>query len=268
MHPTLFNIPLPDFLARLLGLSNIPIYSYAVCIVLGAVLACIYIRRKAKTELNIENLPNSFFYKTFLAGFVGGKLFCYLETPSFYFHHPKAFLNVFSGGFVCYGSILFIVGYFIYYSRKNNFSALKLLDILAIAGLIPIILGRLGCFLGGCCYGKPTAGFWGVVFPATSPVMVHPTQFYDAMISTFILIGLLIFNKYKKIDGQVILLNLGAYAVGRFLLEFVRGDQRGFLFNGFISHAQTTAICLLIISIGFFYKLKKQTFTNLKTNTL
>jgi phosphatidylglycerol---prolipoprotein diacylglyceryl transferase len=258
MHPTLFTIPLPNFIANMLGVHSIPVYSYAVCIVLGAVLACMYIRRKAKSELNIENLPNSFFYKTFLAGFVGGKLFCYLETPSLYFNNPKAMLDIFSGGFVCYGSILFIVGYFIYYSRKNGFSTFKFLDILAIGGLIPVILGRLGCFLAGCCYGKPTDGFFGIVFPVTSPVAVHPTQFYDALISSTILVGLLIFNKYKKIDGQVILLNLSAYAVGRFLLEFVRGDTRGTFFNGAISHSQTIAIILFLTSIFLFIKIKKQ----------
>jgi phosphatidylglycerol:prolipoprotein diacylglycerol transferase len=268
MHPKLFDIHLPSFLAKWLGVSNITFYTYAFCIVLGAVIACTYIKKHCKAELNNTQIPNTFFYYAFIAGFVGGKLFYYLEQPLYYINNPKLLLNNFSGGFVCYGSVLFIIGYAIFYSRKNKINTYGFLDVLAIACSIPIGLGRIGCFFGGCCYGKPTHHFLGVIFPATTPAAVHPTQLYEASMMLVIIACSLSMKKYKTKAGQVFFLNISLYAIGRFFLEFLRGDFRGSLFNGFISHAQTTAIALLIISIIFFYKLKKQQSSTIKTTTL
>ncbi len=268
MHPILFNIPLPHFLAQWLGVQSIPVYSYAVCIVLGALLACEYIRRKAKTDLKSINIPNSFFYKAFVAGFVGGKLFFYLEQPLYYLKNTELMLHNFGGGFVCYGSVLFIIGYGIFYSRNNKINPPAFLDILAIACSIPIALGRIGCFFGGCCYGKPTQHFFGVFFPATNSIAVHPTQLYEASIMMLIIGSCLLMKKYKTHAGQVFFLQIGMYAFGRFFLEFLRGDFRGTFFNGIISHAQTIAICLLITSILFFYKFYKQSFKTIKQTTI
>lgn len=229
MHPKLFTIPLPEFLSRLLGVNSITVYTYAFCIVLGAVIACLYIKRRAKVELNGLDLPHSFFYRVFLAGFVGGKLFCYLERPAYYFDHPYLLLDIFSGGFVCYGSIIFIILFTVLYSHKQKIPAYGLLDIIAIAAVVPMALGRTGCFFAGCCYGKPTDSIFCVVFPDTAPIAVHPTQLYEALLLTVILICLLIMNRYKTMNGQVFLLNISLYAIGRFFLEFIRGDFRGSL---------------------------------------
>jgi phosphatidylglycerol:prolipoprotein diacylglycerol transferase len=56
----------------------------------------------------------------------------------------------------------------------------ELLDAIAPAGLLALAIGRIGCFLGGCCYGRPTALAWGVVFPALGPPARHPLQLYSA----------------------------------------------------------------------------------------
>ena len=268
MHPTLFKLPLPSFIANWLSVNSIAFHTYACCIVAGALLACVYIKKYCKIELHNFNVPNSFFYFAFIAGFVGGKLLFYLEQPLQYINNPQLLLNTFNGGFVCYGSVLFIIGYGIFYSKKNRLNSLAFLDILAIACSIPIIFGRIGCFFGGCCYGKATTHFFGIIFPHTSPITVHPTQLYEASMMLVILACCLVMNKNKTQAGQVFFLNIGLYAVGRFCLEFLRGDFRGTLFNGFISHAQTIAICILIVSIGFIYKLNKQSFTKLKTQKL
>ena len=258
MHPKLFTIPLPEFLSRLLGINSITVYTYAFCIVLGAVMASLLIKRMSQAAFNDLVLPNSFFYKIFLAGFVGGKLFCYLETPSFYINHPKQLLNIFSGGFVCYGSVIFIALFVIFYCRKHKINTYGLLDIIAIAAVIPQLLGRLGCFFAGCCYGKPTDSFLGVVFPNSAAVHVHPTQLYEAVLMSVVFISMLIINKYKKINGQVFLFYVFAYASVRFSLEFVRGDFRGSFFNGLISHSQTIAIATLCLASFLFFKLKKE----------
>ncbi len=258
MHPKLFDIPLPDFLAKWLGVNHIPVYTYAFFIVLGAVAGCWYIKRRAKIELNDLVLPYSFFYSLFLAGFIGGKLFFYLERPGYYFDHPKLLLDMVSGGFVCYGSMIFIILFVVFYTRQHKISTYGFLDIIAIPSIFSVASGRIGCFFGGCCYGKPTDSFLGVVFPTTTPLAVYPTQLYEALLMGIILICLLFMKKFQTMKGQLFLLNICLYAIGRFFLEFIRGDFRGVVFNGFISPAQTTAIAAILIAFILFVKLKKQ----------
>lgn len=266
MYPKLFEIRLPNFLANWLGVSSVIFYTYACCIVLGAIASCIYIKRFSKIELFNFNVPNSFFYCAFAAGFIGGKLFYYLERPGYYLAQPQLLLKNFGGGFVCYGSVLFIIAYAIYFSRKKCINSYTFLDILAVACSIPIAFGRIGCFFGGCCYGKPTHSFLGVVFPHTTPTPVHPTQLYEAGMMVVIICASLLMKKYKTQAGQVFFLNISLYAIGRFYLEFLRGDFRGAFFNGFLSHAQVIAICMLIISIIFFNKIQQQSL-KVKTTT-
>lgn len=268
MHPKLFELQLPSFFAQWLGVGTITLYTYACCIVLGALASCIYIKKNCKIEFFNFNVPNSFFYCAFAAGFVGGKIFYYLERPSYYLANPQLLLHNFGGGFVCYGSILFIVAYAIYFSRKKRINTYIFLDILAIACSIPIALGRIGCFFGGCCYGKPTHSFLGLVFPHTTPTAVHPTQLYEASMMMVIIVLSLLMKKYKPQAGQVFFFNITLYAVGRFCLEFLRGDFRGTFFNGLVSHAQIIALCILIISTIFFYKLKQQNLFTLKTTKI
>lgn len=255
MHPKLFSIPLPDFLSRLLGVSSITVYTYAFCIVLGTVIACLYIKRGARKELNGVLISHSFFYSVFLVGFVGGKLFCYLEAPMVYLQDPDLLLHVFSGGFVCYGSVLFIIMFVIWYARKQQLNIYGFLDIVATAAVIPQITGRLGCFFAGCCYGKPTHGDWGVLFP-NAATHVHPTQLYETGLMSMVFICLLLATRYKKFNGQVFLLYVFAYSAIRFSLEFIRGDFRGMLFNGMLSHSQVIAIAALLISPLLFIRLK------------
>lgn len=245
MHPELFHI------------GNITIYTYAFLIVLGTVVASIYTKWRAKQELGIVALPNTFFYLIFIAGFVGGKIFFYLEKPSYYVHNPKMMLDNFSGGFVFYGSFVFIIPVVLWYLKKHCIPILPMLDILAITTLIVHSIGRLGCFFGGCCYGKPTTGVTGIVFPTTHGVAVHPTQLYEITALVFIMIILLFIKKKPHFKGKIFLLYIAFYAVARNILELFRGDKRGFIIADYLSQSQFIGIVLLFIVSYLYIKLKK-----------
>jgi phosphatidylglycerol---prolipoprotein diacylglyceryl transferase len=257
MHKVLFHIPLSEYWRNVLQINGITIYSYAFCVVLGAIIACWFIKKYVQNTLEVQ-LPISFFYKAFVAGFVGGKLLYYLEKPVYYLQNPTLLLNNFSGGFVCYGSVIAVSVFAVFYAKKNKFSILGFLDILSVFTVFPIAFGRLGCFLNGCCYGKPTESALGLVFPNTAPAAVHPTQLYEFVLMLFIFIALWYMQKHKKINGQVFILNLSLYAIGRSIIELVRGDERGFLFNHTISQAQCIACLAIIISAILFKTLQKK----------
>ena len=242
MHPELFHI------------GNITIYTYAFLIALGTLVASIYTKWSAKRELGIFNLSNNFFYLIFIAGFVGGKLFYYLEKPLYFLRNPTLILDNFSGGFVFYGSFITIILMLLWYLKKHKIPVLPMLDILAITTTIVHVIGRMGCFFAGCCYGKPTDSFMGMDFPRTKGVLVHPSQLYEIVGLLSIMIILFIVKKKKQFQGQIFLIYIALYAIVRGFLEFFRGDNRGFIIDGVLSHSQFIAVLILITSLLFYKK--------------
>ena len=246
MHPELFHI------------GKITIYTYAFLIALGTLVAALYTKWRAKRELGIMELSNNFFYLIFIAGFVGGKLFYYLERPKYFFSNPKLMLHNFSGGFVFYGSFITIIPILIWYLKKHKIPVLPMLDILAITTLIVHAIGRLGCFFGGCCYGKPTDAFTGVAFPKTNGTPVHPTQLYE-ITALLIIMGILLYIKKKQqFKGQLFILYLILYAIARNILELFRGDKRGYIIDGVLSHSQFIGIIIILIAIILYFKIKNK----------
>jgi phosphatidylglycerol:prolipoprotein diacylglycerol transferase len=259
MHPELFDITLPEFLANLLGKKQLTVYTYATLIAIGTLIAIIYTKWRAKKEMGVVNIPNTFFYAVFIAGFIGGKLFFYLQDPIYYIQNPRLLLNNFTGGYVFYGSFVVIIPYIIWYLKKHKIPVLPMLDILAITTTIVHAIGRVGCFSGGCCYGSPTNSSFGIIFPATNGVKVHPTQLYEVTMLLFIMVLLILIKNKKQFNRQVFLIYLMLYAFGRGILEFFRGDDRGYIIENVLSHSQFIGLCLISISAYFYYKFYNQT---------
>ncbi|WP_452228555.1 prolipoprotein diacylglyceryl transferase [Lacinutrix sp. MEBiC02404] len=263
MFPKLFDFSLPDVLVNLFGVEQVTVYTYATLIAIGTLIAALYTKRTAKRELGIANLPNSFFYWIFVAGFVGGKLFYYLQDPLKYMQNASLMSDNFSGGFVFYGSFVVIVPYVIWYLRRHQIPVLPMLDIFAITTTIVHAIGRLGCFAAGCCYGAPTESNIGLIFPTTHGISVHPTQLYEVTLLVAIMLFLMVIKKNKQFNGQIFLIYLMLYAFGRGILELFRGDNRGYIIDNILSHSQFIGLCLIAIAAYFYFKFYKQRNTNL-----
>ena len=128
-----------------------------------------------------------------------------------------------------------------------------LLEMFVPACLPAQALGRIGCFLGGCCYGIPVDSSWGIVYPRGSiPFAAHgsaplaPVQLYEAgwLLVSYVIVLSLVRKGHR---AGVSLIAMGA---GRFALEFLRGDPRGSLFCGVpLSPAQCLAIVLVAVGM-------------------
>ena len=221
-------------------------------------MASIYTKWRTKKELGILELSNNFIYLIFIAGFVGGKVFFYLEKPTYYLSNPKLMLDNFSGGFVFYGSFITIVPVVIWYLKKYKIPILPMLDILAITVLIVHSIGRLGCFFGGCCYGKPTDSFIGMAFPKTNGNLVYPSQLFEIIALLIIMLFLFYLKKKQKFKGQLFLSYIILYAIARSFLELFRGDSRGFIIKDILSHSQFIGIILIAITTFIYYKMKNK----------
>ena len=204
-------------------LFGIEIPAYGVMLLLAtltAYLSVVYFSKREGVELRkLENI----FIATFLMAIVGSRVFYSVEHGL----PPSEWLRIWEGGLDFFGGFLFavltVVGGIIYY----RLPFWKVVDIAAISILLAHSVGRLSCWLAGCCYGKPTDLPIGVIFPpdsvAPSGVPLYPTQLMEA---TGNFIGyLLLFYAYRKkpFDGFIASLYLIWYGTERFLLEFLRG---------------------------------------------
>jgi phosphatidylglycerol:prolipoprotein diacylglycerol transferase len=257
MYPVLFKI------------GSFTIYTYGFCIAVGALLGFVYMYWQGKKQYGITfDQSNNLFILLVIAGVVGGKLFMIFEDPSLYFSQPK---KLFSGsGFVFYGSLLTAIPVMLWYFRKIKVPVLGMLDVMAAVTCIVHGFGRVGCFMAGCCYGLPTDSFLSVVFsnptcqaePLHTPL--YPTQLFEATFIFSILIALLILKKKKQFDGQLFLIYLMVYAVGRGVLEIFRGDiERGFLIENILSNSQFISILVASVALYFYIRLNR----NKKINT-
>jgi len=125
------------------------------------------------------------------------------------------------------------------------------------------MLGRMGCFFAGCCYGKPTDLPWAITFThphslAKLGVPLHPTHLYSSFKALIVFFILLSFRRYKKADGQLTGLYILLYAVGRLIIEPFRGDDRGTLILESITLTQAIAILLIPVAIFMIYYLGKK----------
>ncbi|MBQ1193904.1 MAG: prolipoprotein diacylglyceryl transferase [Lachnospiraceae bacterium] len=159
-------------------------------------------------------------------------------------------------GFVFYGGLIgFALGVWIY-TKQFRIRFAPIMNVVAPAIPLMHAFGRIGCFLGGCCYGIEYHGPFAIHFPENSEVKSlgdfprFPTQLVESLFN-FILFATLFtyIKKGKPKEGQVLGIYLIAYPIERFLIEFLRGDAiRGkFLF---LSTSQW--ISLLLLPIGIY----------------
>lgn len=172
-------------------------------------------------------------------------------------NEPQAWTwsKTFYGGL--FGGVLtFLLVYRLYYLKNNPPIIKKMLVIAPGAICLGHGIGRLGCFFNGCCYGIETDEWYGMQFPGHDHKVI-PTQLFE-MIFLLILAGILIFLAFKFDFKYTFIIYLPAYGVFRFLIEFIRGDERGQL-NG-LSPSQYWCILLILVAIALFFLYKKIIF--------
>jgi phosphatidylglycerol:prolipoprotein diacylglycerol transferase len=248
----------------LISIGSFQLPTYGTMLAL-AVLAGIYTAIRLGRRVGVDSaLILDYTSWVILVALVGAKVLLIITLWSYYRAHPAeifSYATLKLGG-VFYGGFLAALFFTIWYVRVRKISFWKLTDVLVPSVALGTTVTRLGCFSAGCDYGKPTTAPWGVVFTNTFAhaatgvplgVRLHPTQLYESATTLAIFCVLLWWFPRKKHDGDVFLGYLGLYAVGRFLLEYLRGDEdRGFVFHHLLSTSQFIALLVLVGIAGVF----------------
>jgi phosphatidylglycerol---prolipoprotein diacylglyceryl transferase len=223
---------------RLLELGPITVYSYGVLLASAYLLALYYaVRRARRFGLDGNRVLDLGIY-IIIAALVGAKLLLLVVDFRYFSQHPGEIWTLVRSGGVFYGGLLagFAVG--AWYMRRSRLPLWPVADAMAPGLALGHVVGRFGCLLAGCCYGKPTTVPWAITF--TDPfaasnvgtplhVALHPTQLYEAGAEFLILVLLLATERYwRRRAGWTWWVYILLYGVSRFVIEFFRGDPRGF----------------------------------------
>lgn len=216
MHPLLCHI---------LGL---PLKSYGLMITIGfaagIALAWYRARRAGMDPDEILNMSTLII----ISAIVGSRILYILVNPSEYIASPIRIFYIHEGGLVFLGGLIGTIVTVTCYLRYYKMDYLGWADIMFPSVPLGQFFGRLGCFLNGCCYGRPMDGFPGMVFPSIGDGQHYlPTQLLESTASLLILAILLFVDRGRKIRGMVFASYITLYSTWRFIIEFFRGDDRG-----------------------------------------
>lgn len=276
MRRILFEIPIPFFS------QNIPIYSYGFMLMVAFLVSIAVARWRAKKEGIDPNAITDLGMYLIFAGIAGARLFFVIQ---FYEDYKNNLLNIFKiyeGGLVYYGGLFAAIIMLLVFVRKRKLPVLKVIDIIVPSTALGLAFGRIGCFLNGCCFGKISLNLpWAVRFPRTvdnqgmvdgSPVFihhyhhglvafsdlhslpVHPAQLYAFFSNIALFFILNSFFRFRKRNGEILLLFGMVYPIIRFCMEGLRGDNPLY-FNSF-TISQIISIIVFVISTCIFIWLR------------
>lgn len=254
--------PLPHL--RFAGIS-LPTYFVYMSVLLSGLAYFVYWRAERR-KVN-TNTAMDLFLICLASGAIGARLFHILwEEPAYYIENPLRLFYFWQGGFVYFAGLLtgMLAGYLAMRKRKQSF--LFWADFLTPVLSVAYALGRVACFLEGCCYGRacdlPWAYGFGQIDLATeqySVVYRHPTQLY-AMAVELLIFGLILLlekKKHFKQVGSLFMFWLLLHGLSRMIIEMYRADDRGFTFLG-LSISTMVGIGLVSVSLAYFTSLKRR----------
>lgn len=234
--------------------------SYGFFITLGVIcgnLIAIYVLRKNKLSFLDFIILEAY---CFLGGFMGAKLLYFVTASNEIEWNRLGDLEYFNAimksGFVFYGGLIGGILFMFIFGKVHKIDSLTYIE--RFIFVLPYIhsFGRVGCFMAGCCYGRPYDGPGAVVYPegsfAISGVKLFPVQIVEAIILLVISVVMLIIqirrDAHYQLETYILL-----YSIARFVLEFFRYDEIRGIYWG-LSTSQWISIVLLFVSVFLIYR--------------
>jgi len=222
----ILTIPYPNIDPVFLRIGPVQLRWYGLMYMLSFIIGFFVLRRLAKyRKLNMttDDLYDLLFY-LILGVMIGGRLgYVLFYDLSSYLRDPLSIFKIWQGGMSFHGGFLGMLLATWYITRKKRWNFLEIADLVSTAAPIGLGLGRLGNFINGELFGRPTNVAWAMVFPEGGNMPRHPSQLYEAVLEGLVLFLLLRWI-YKKnfYRGTVFWALLTFYGLFRFLVEFVR----------------------------------------------
>lgn len=240
MYPVLFQI------------GPLQLRSYGLLIFLGFVLAIWWSRRAAHRYGIAADDPLDFVLLAALMGLVVSRLVYVVFSWKEFAAQPIHILYVWEGGLSFHGAVIGGGLAVAWIAHRKGIPFLKIADLLAPGVSLAYAIGRIGCFLGGCCYGVPTSLPWACSFqdpfnPPRHTPPSHPTQLYSTLANLLIFALLARMQRAPHPTGKVFWAFITLHGVYRFIVEFWRVGATSTIAALGLSEAQWVSLAMILI---------------------
>ncbi len=238
------------------SLGPLDVHWYGLAYLASFLLVWAFLRIRSRqpwspvTATQIEDL---IFYGA-LGVIVGGRLgYAFFYQPAALMENPLWIFRVWEGGMSFHGGLIGVLIAMFLYARRLGVGFLELGDMVAPAVPIGLLLGRLANFVGQELWGRPTSGWYAMIFPRDPQQLPrHPSQLYEAALEGLILFVLLYWiSRQRRPVGLVSGLFLALYALFRFLVEFVREPDAhiDWFWLGWMTRGQMLCLPMLLVGL-------------------
>lgn len=231
MHPILWQ------------LGSFKLHSYGLMVAL-ATLAGVFVaariahRRGLRQELCVDTVIWSL-----ILGIIGARVLYIILNWNVYAADPLSMLRVYNGGLSYLGGLVFGTATILVFAYRAGVHPVALIDAMTPSAAIGYAIGRIGCFLNGCCYGSPCSLPWGVRFPGQSEPH-HPSQLYSSLSGLLLFVLLWRLGRRVTRRGVMAAVWFGGYGIYRFLVEFTRAGSTAELGLWGLTQAQWASLVL------------------------
>jgi len=254
MHPILFEI------------GGFPVYTYGVLLAAAYLLGLQFALVRAKRLGLDPNRVMDLGIWIIVSALLGAKLLLLIIEWDTYGRSAAQLWSLVRSAGVFYGGLIAAVIVALWYLWRHRMPMWTVTDAFAPGIALGHVVGRLGCFLAGCCFGRQTTVPWAVTFHSEyaarnvgTPINVplHPTQLYEAGAELLILGMLLLLERRgRPFPGRTFWGYMLLYGISRFIIEFYRGDPRGTI--GAFSTSQMISLLIVPVSIAMLIYLSRR----------
>jgi phosphatidylglycerol:prolipoprotein diacylglycerol transferase len=245
-------IPYPHIPPEIISIGPIRIRWYGMMYLLGFGFGYWLLKRLASRRNTRFKGPLilDFFAYAALGILVGGRLgYILIYNLSYYLSSPLEILAIWHGGLSFHGGFVGVVLAGWWFARRHGLTLYEVADMVVVPLPVALGLGRIGNFINGELFGRPTSVPWCMVFPQGGPACRHPSQLYEAFLEGLVLfVCMWILGRRPRPPGVVFWSFVGLYGLFRFLVEFTRepDPQLGFILGPF-SMGQLLSLPMLLL---------------------
>lgn len=270
--------------------SGIPVFGYGMMMFVGFSSATWLASQRVRRIGQPPDVIWDMMAWALIPGLIGARLIYLLQNWQQVYAGKQgaqllvATVALWDGGIVFYGGVIGGILGIVCYCRRRAISAVAMFDVIAPSLFVGEGFGRIGCFLYGCCFGRPCDLPWAVRFPpdsltfeklvergtvepdAAATIPLHPTQLYSSL-AAFVLAGILSwYFRRRPFDGAVLALAWILYPINRYILETLRDDEPGRLGTDF-TFSQLMSMALVVSGVGaMIYFSRQQKLTKAETS--
>ncbi len=254
-------LPYPSINPIIVQVGPLALRWYGLMYLIGLTGAYWLIRRRV-AEQRLGLTPDQVYDMVVYAAlgvFLGGRLgYVFFYNLPYYLEHPLKIAAVWEGGMSFHGGLIGVIVSLIWFARRMGMPVYTVADLAAAVTPLGLGFGRIGNFINGELFGRPTDVPWCMVFPNGGPDCRHPSQLYEASLEGVLLFTVLwVISRFRVPPGTILWSFLAGYGICRFIVEFFREpDPQMGMFFGAISMGQVLSspmifIGLTMLVIGF-----------------